>query len=293
MKSSAFEYHRPHSLADALHLLAADHVTPLAGGQSLVPMLNFRLLAPSALVDLNQIPELSVMTLGCELLSFGAMVRQRQLEKSAELAKLAPIFLEAVKQIGHRQTRNRGTFGGSLCHLDPSAELPALCLLQDARLTVQSRSATRQISIHDFIQGAMSNDLAQGEILTRIDIAPWPAGHGYAFLEHARRAGDFALSSAGCLLTLDRQGAVERLALCIGGLGDKPLRLRQSEAALQGKILTEEGMAAAAEEARACPADGSLHASAAFKQQIAATLTLRALRLALQRALQRAERGAA
>jgi carbon-monoxide dehydrogenase medium subunit len=247
-------------------------------------MLNFRLLAPSALIDLNRIPELADMKLSPSRLSFGAMVRQRQLEKSVELTKLAPIFGEAVKQIGHRQTRNRGTFGGSLCHLDPSAELPSLSVLHDAVLTAQSRAGERHISIHDFIQGAMSNGLEVGEILTRIDMTPWPAGHGYAFIEHARRAGDFALSSASCLLMLDSAGAVDRIAICIGGLGDKPLRLRQSENALKGKVLDEALIHAAGEEARACPADGSLHASAEFKQQIAATLTCRALRLALQRA---------
>ena len=284
MKSPAFEYHCPLSLSDALHLVATENVTLLAGGQSLVPMLNFRLLAPAALIDLNRVPELAEMRLGSDRLSFGAMVRQRQLEKSAELAALAPIFAEAVKQIGHRQTRNRGTFGGSLCHLDPSAELPSLSVLHDAIVTAQSRAGERQISIHDFIQGAMSNGLETGEILTRIEMAPWPAGHGYAFIEHARRAGDFALSSAGCLLTLDGAGAIDRIAICVGGLGDKPLRLRKSEDAFKGKVLSEELILAAGEEARACPADGSLHASAEFKQQIAATLTGRALRLALHRA---------
>ena len=283
MKSPAFEYHCPTSVAEAVQLLAQDNITLLAGGQSLVPMMNFRLLAPAALIDLNKIAELGEMTLSTGTLSFGAMVRQRMLERDPALKAVAPIFAEAVQQVGHRQTRNRGTIGGSLCHLDPSAELPALCMLHDARLTLVKDKARREVSIHDFIKGAMSNDLSSGEMLTRIDITPWPKGHGYAFLEHARRAGDFAMSSASCLVTLDRKGMIERLAICVGGLGDKPVRLHKTEAAAKGQGLTQDMLDAAGDEARSCPADGNLHASAAFKRQIAATLTKRALKLAFER----------
>lgn len=283
MKSPAFDYHCPTSLAEALPLMREENVIVLAGGQSLVPMLNFRLLSPKALVDLNRVPQLGEMHVSASHISLGSMVRQRMLERDAALRSIAPIFEEAVKQIGHRQTRNRGTVGGSLCHLDPSAELPALCVLHDARLTLQSDKSKRELSIHDFIKGAMSTDLASGEILTRIEIDPWPKGHGYAFIEHARRLGDFALSSASCLLTLDRKGAVDRLALCVGGLGDKPVRLVKLEAATKGQFITQDIMDAADEEARSCQADGNLHASADFKRQIAATLAKRALRMAYER----------
>jgi carbon-monoxide dehydrogenase medium subunit len=284
MKSPAFDYHCPTSVAEAVQLLAQDNVTLLAGGQSLVPMMNFRLLAPAALIDINNIVELGEMTISDSKISFGAMVRQRCLERDEALKKIAPIFGEAVLQIGHRQTRNRGTIGGSLCHLDPSAELPALCVLHDARLTLAGQTAKREVSIHDFIKGAMANGLSAGEMLTHVEITPWPKKHGYAFIEHARRAGDFALSSASCLMTLDQSGAVDRIAICVGGLGDKPVRLRQTEAAAKGMKFSQEIMDAADHEARSCSADGSLHASADFKRQIAATLAKRALRLAYERA---------
>ena len=283
MKSPAFEYHCPTTVAEAVQLLAQDNVAVLAGGQSLVPMMNFRLLSPAALIDLNRVAELGEMKVSANGLTFGAMVRQRVLERDSTLKAVAPIFAEAVQQVGHRQTRNRGTIGGSLCHLDPSAELPALCVLHDARLTVVGNKVQREVSIHDFIKGAMSNGLAAGEMLTKIDITPWPKGHGYAFIEHARRAGDFALSSASCLVTLDEKGAIDRLALCVGGLGDKPMRLRKTEMAAKGHRLTSDLLEAAAAEARSGSADGSLHASAAFKRQIAATLIKRAFTLAVER----------
>lgn len=277
MKAPPFDYHRPQSLLEALELLRGPNVRVLAGGQSLVPMLNFRLLAPTALVDINGLEELRGISIRDGRLSFGAMARQREIERHAGLAEIAPIFAQAVREIGHRQTRNRGTIGGSLCHLDPSAELPMLCMLHDASLTIQSAGGTRQVAVRDFIQGAMSPGLEAGEMLTRIEMDAWPQRHAFAFLEHARRSGDYAMSSAACLLTFDAKGAIDRAAICVGGLGDRPARLPKAEKSLLGTRPDEQLFAQAAEETADLPAEGSIHASAAFKRQIASTLVRRAL----------------
>ena len=284
MKAPPFEYHRPQNLTDALKLLGGTDVRVLAGGQSLVPMLNFRLLAPAALVDINGLEELRGISTSDGRLSFGAMVRQRDIERHEGLAAVAPIFGEAVREIGHRQTRNRGTIGGSLCHLDPSAELPMLFVLHDASLTIQSMAGTRRVHIRDFIQGAMSPALETGDILTRLEMDAWPQGHGYVFLEHARRAGDFAMSSAACLLTFDAQGVVTRASVCVGGLGERPVRLDGAESLLTGKMPGLPLFAQVADEISGLPADGSIHASASFKRQIARTLLQRALIRASERA---------
>lgn len=277
MKAPPFDFHRPQSLLEALELLRGPNVRVLAGGQSLVPMLNFRLLAPTALVDLNGLEELRGISIENGRLSFGAMARQREIERHTGLAEIAPIFAQAVREIGHRQTRNRGTIGGSLCHLDPSAELPMLCMLHDATLTIQSAGGTRQVAVRDFIQGAMSPGLEAGEMLTRIEMDAWPQRHAFAFLEHARRSGDYAMSSAACLLTFDANGAIDRAAICVGGLGDRPARLPKAEQSLLGTRPDEQLFAQAAEETADLPAEGSIHASAAFKRQIASTLVRRAL----------------
>ena len=277
MKAPPFDYHRPQSLPEALELLRGADARVLAGGQSLVPMLNFRLLAPTALVDINGLEELRGISIEGGRLSFGAMARQREIERHAGLAQIAPIFAQAVREIGHRQTRNRGTIGGSLCHLDPSAELPMLCLLHDATLTIQSAGGMRRVAVRDFIQGAMSPGLEAGEILTRIEMDAWPQGHAFAFLEHARRAGDYAMSSAACLLTFDAQGAIARAAICVGGLGDRPARLPHAEQSLLGARPDEQLFAQVAQEVERLPAEGGIHASAPFKRQIARTLVRRAL----------------
>ena len=284
MKAPHFEYHRPQTLSEALDLMSGMDVRVLAGGQSLVPMLNFRLLAPAALVDINGLTELRGISCSDGGLSFGAMVRQRDIERDSTLAGFAPIFAEAVREIGHRQTRNRGTIGGSLCHLDPSAELPMLCVLHDASLTIQSTSGSRRVQASDFIQGAMSPGLEAGEILTRIEMNAWPQGHGHAFLEHARRSGDFAISSAACLMTFDPQGVVTRASICVGGLGERPVRLSAAEKMLTGQKPCLPLFAQLAEEISGLPADGSIHASAPFKRQIARTLVQRALIRASARA---------
>ncbi len=284
MKAPPFDYHRPASLRDALLLLKQPDARILAGGQSLVPMLNFRLLAPQHLVDLSQIDELRTCVITSEKIRIGAMVSQRELERSADLSRVAPIFPEAIRQIGHRQTRNRGTIGGSLCHLDPSAELPTLALLHDAIFAIASPEGVRHARAQDFIQGAMNPALEEGEILTHVEMPVWRAGHGFAFLEHARRAGDFALASAGILVAAGDDGRIARLAICIGGLGDRPMRLAAAERELIGAMPGKDMFHRAAAHIAALPAEGSIHASAPFKRRIAETLLKRALEMACARA---------
>jgi len=284
MKAPPFDYHRPASLRDALLLLKQPDARILAGGQSLVPMLNFRLLAPQHLIDLSQIDELRTCVITSDKIRIGAMKSQRELENSAELARVAPIFPEAIRQIGHRQTRNRGTIGGSLCHLDPSAELPALALLHDAIFEIESSEGARHVKAQDFIQGAMNPALEEGEILTHVEMPVWQSGHGFAFLEHARRAGDFALASAGILVAANSEGRIARLSICIGGLGDRPMRLAAAEGELIGARPGKETFNRAASHIAALPAEGSIHASAAYKRRIAETLLKRALEAACDRA---------
>lgn len=277
MKAPPFEYHQPKTLGDALHLLKEGDARILAGGQSLVPMLNFRLLAPGRLVDINRIEEMRMFSVAGGVIRIGAMIRQRELERSAELARVAPILQEAVRQIGHVQTRNRGTIGGSLCHLDPSAELPALALLHDAILVIASSEGSRKAPASAFIQGAMNPGLEPGEILTGIEFQAWPSGHGYGFLEYARRAGDFALGSVGVLVTADQGGRIERVAICVGGLGDRPVRLVEAERDLVGKAFDQDAATRAASSVSSLPVDGSVHASASYKRRIVETLVRRCL----------------
>jgi aerobic carbon-monoxide dehydrogenase medium subunit len=284
MKAPPFDYCRPETLREAHQLLKEDGARILAGGQSLVPMLNFRLFAPTKLVDINRIAELKRLFISEDEIRIGAMVRQRVLEQSDALAKLCPIFCEAISQIGHIQTRNRGTIGGSLCHLDPSAELSALVLLHDAVLTITSEEGVRKMAADQFIQGAMSAALSPGEVLTEIEWKPWPAGHGYCFVEHARRVGDFALASAGVLVTVDRKRQIERIAICVGGLSDRPTRLLTAERELMGQVLDASSVMNVDSQVSLLPAEGSVHASTLYKRRIAQTLVKRALDIAIARA---------
>src|SRR3979490_1791271 len=204
MKPPPFAYHEPTTLDEATALLGRlDNALPLAGGQSLMPMLNFRVVAPDHLIDLNRIEALSGIEIAGGVGRFGAMTRHRDLEFSPDVARALPIMQEALSHVGHRQTRNRGNSGGSPCHLDPSAELLNMTALHDGTLTATSKRGERKIASAEWVQGVMTNALAPGEMLTGIELRAWPAGHGFAFEEFARRHGDFAIAAIGCLVTLD------------------------------------------------------------------------------------------
>jgi len=287
MKPAPFAYHDPTSIGDAVALLAQyENARPLAGGQSLVPMMNFRYATPDHLVDLNGVEALRGLEVG-ERISFGAMTRQRDVEFSGEVAQACPILIEALRHVGHRQTRNRGTIGGSLCHLDPAAETPAMMMLHDAVLTAQSASGSRDLPMSDFALGFMTSALEPGELLTRISFAPWRATHGWGFEEYARRHGDFAIASAGVLLTLDARGAIERFAMVIGGLAPAPMRLAEFETQAVGATPDDDFIKAAARAAASIEAMDDAHVSAAYRQHLASVLSGRALRRALERARER------
>jgi len=282
MKPPPFVYHDPTTIPEAVDLLSRlDNALPLAGGQSLMPMLNFRVVAPDHLVDLNRINALSGIEIAGGVGRFGAMTRQRDLEFSPDVARAFPIMLEALSHVGHRQTRNRGTFGGSLCHLDPSAELLNMTALHDGTLTGTSRSGERKIASTEWVQGIMTNALRAGEMLTGIELRVWPAGHGFAFEEFARRHGDFAIAAVGCLVTRDGAGAIENAAVCVSGLGPGPVRLAGAEKLLAGQKPSHELFRAAAVEAEALEAVDDAFVTAAYRKHLARVLTYRALERAV------------
>jgi carbon-monoxide dehydrogenase medium subunit len=288
MKPPPFTYHDPATIEEATDLIGRlDNAVPLAGGQSLMPMLNFRVVAPDHLVDLNRIDALSYIDIADGTGRFGAMTRQRDLEFSPEVARAFPVLHEALQHVGHRQTRNRGTFGGSLCHLDPSAELVNMVALHDGMLAATSRIGRRAIKMADWVAGTMSHSLAPGELLTGIELRAWPAGHGYAFEEFARRHGDFAIAAVGCLLTRGANGAIDRAAICVSGLGPAPVRVASAERGLAGTQPSHEAFRAAAMEAEALEAMSDIYVTAAYRKHLARILTYRALERAMVRTLPR------
>jgi aerobic carbon-monoxide dehydrogenase medium subunit len=288
MKPPPFIYHDPTTVAEATDLLGRlDNALPLAGGQSLMPMLNFRVVTPDHLVDINRIAALSSISIADGLGRFGALTRQRDLEFSTEVMHTFPIIPEALEHVGHRQTRNRGTFGGSLCHLDPSAELVNLVALHDGVLEAASRGGSRRIKMADWVSGIMSHALETGEMLVAIELHAWPQGHGHAFEEFARRHGDFAIAAVGCLIELAADGTIAQAALCVSGLGPAPVRVAKAERLLVGERPSHEAFRAAAVEAEALDAASDIYVSGAYRRHLARILTYRALERAVARGRER------
>src|SRR5579871_5271567 len=241
MKPPPFSYHDPRTVEDAVGLLnRLENAKVLAGGQSLMPMLNMRYVLPDHVIDLNKIPALSYIRETDGVIEFGAMTRQRDIEFSDVVKSRFPIVHEAILNVGHRQTRNRGTIGGSLCHLDPSAELVTLAAAHDATVTVTGPNGTRTIPFAEFPVTFMTTSLEANELLTRVSFPAWPAGHGYGFVEFARRHGDFALASAAALLEVDGSGRIKRASLTVGGVSVKPARMPSVEQALVGQKPSED-----------------------------------------------------
>ena len=286
MKAPPFDYHRANSLKEALALLAAmENAKALAGGQSLVAMLNLRYVFPDHLIDINPVAELAGIAVADGAISVGAMTRQRAMEVSSELYAAAPIFREALALVGHRQTRNRGTFGGSLCHLDPSAELPTLALLHDAVVHIASMRRRRSLEMRDFIAGYMNPAIEPDELVTSIELRSWPRDAGYAFLEHARRRGDFAIASAACLIEADQdRRTICRIAIAVGGLADRPIRLAEAERELKDAQGGPSAFEAAAQACRQFEPLADVHAGADYRMATAVVLVRRALTTAWSRA---------
>ncbi len=283
MKAPAFAYHDPRNRDDLIGLLASlDNAKLLAGGQSLMPMLNLRLLAPDHLIDINRIPELCGIRVSEEQVEIGAMTRQADLQSSGELAHAAPLIREALAHVGHVQTRSRGTIGGSCCHLDPAAELPALCLLLDAEFEVIGPGGGRVVPARDWFKGYLESALGEREVLQSIRWRRWGGGHGYGFFEYARRRGDFAIAGAAALLEFSADATISRAAIVVFGVEPSPARLAQTERALVGRKLDDAALAMAAEEARKLEAMSDAQVSASYRQHLAGVVTTRALAAAIR-----------
>jgi len=280
MKPAPFAYHDPHTIAEALRLLGSlEDARLLAGGQSLMPMLNMRLVQPMNIIDLNRVEELSYIRLDAGFLEIGAMARQRDIEFSEVVREAFPLMHEAVRYIGHRQTRNRGTIGGSLCQLDPSAELVATAAAVDARVIVASQSGRREIPFAEFPAGLMTPAIESNEMLVAIRFPVWNPGHGYGFEEFARRNGDFALASAAALLESDGH-RITRARVTVGGIAPQPQTL---PAKLEGTSPSEALFDEVAEGCHALEAMEDLHFTGEYKRRLAKAMVKRALRKAHER----------
>ena len=289
MKPPAFSYHDPRNVADAVALLASlDNAKLLAGGQSLMPMLAMRYVLPDHVIDLNCIDGLGHIRERDGALEIGAMTRQRDIEFSELVRRRCPLMHEAIAQVGHRQTRNRGTLGGSLCHLDPAAELVAVAAALDAKLTVAGKNGARGIDFAAFPVAYMTPALKPDELLTGATFPCWSKRHGSAFVEFSRRHGDFAIVSAAALLEEDGAGKVTRASLTLGGLGPAPVRATDIERALIGETVDDKRLRELCEPLRKLEAVDDIHAPAAYRQQLATVLSRRALLKAHERVMARA-----
>jgi carbon-monoxide dehydrogenase medium subunit len=285
MKPPPFSYHDPKTIAEVIGLLSTlDNAKLLAGGQSLMPMLNFRYVQPDHIIDLNRVEGLSYIRETADGMEVGAMTRQRDLEFSELVERRFPLMHEAIRSIGHRQTRNRGTIGGSLCHLDPSAELVSCAMTLDAVVAVEGPAGRREIAFRDFPVGYLTSAVEPTEVLTAIRFSSWPAWHGYAFEEFARRHGDFAIVSAAVLLEADAAGRITRAAVTLGGMGTAPVRAGELESALIGQAPDTEFLRQACESCRSFDALDDVHAPASYRQHLATVMSRRALEKAYTRA---------
>jgi aerobic carbon-monoxide dehydrogenase medium subunit len=287
MKPPAFSYHDPRTTADVVGLLGSlDNAKLLAGGQSLMPMLNMRFVLPDHVIDLNQVEGLSYIRERDGALDIGAMTRQRDIEFSDLVHLLCPLMHEAIQQVGHRQTRNRGTLGGSLCHLDPAAELVTVAAALDATVAVAGKNGTRDIDFNEFPAGYMMPSIGMDELVTGVRFPSWPANHGHAFVEFSRRHGDFAVVSAAVLIIEDDYGKVTRASVTLGGLGPMPVRAGDVERALIGEKIEEKRLREICESLRQLEAVEDIHAPASYRQQLATVLPRRALLKAHERILE-------
>src|SRR5438132_1371890 len=291
MKPPPFSYHDPRTVADTVGLLGRlENAKLLAGGQSLMPMLNFRFVQPDHIIDLNRVEGLSYIreaqdSSGQGALEIGAMTRQRDLEFSDVVRARWPIMHEALLQVGHRQTRNRGTIGGSLCHLDPAAELVSLATGYDATVTVAGPNGERQIPFAEFPVAYMTPAIELNELVVGVRFPQWTAKHGYAFVEFSRRHGDFAITSAAVLLEGDASGKITRASVTIGGMGTAPSGAREVEQAIVGQLPAGTLFRDACESCRKLEAIDDVHAPASYRQHLAAVLSRRALEKAHARLL--------
>jgi CO/xanthine dehydrogenase FAD-binding subunit len=287
MKPAPFDYCCPDTIDEAVEVLAAnvDDAKLMAGGQSLTPMLNFRVVRPALIIDISRLLELEyVRKRGDGGLTIGALTRHRVLETSALVASRFPVIPETMHNVAHLAIRNRGTIGGSLSHADPAAELPMLSRLLDAVIVARSVRGEREIPASEFFVAPLTTALDDDEIVVRVELPGLPAGMGWCFQEFARRAGDFALAAVGVLLDV-QGGEIHQARVAMMGVGDTPMRRPEAEAVLTGKALSDEVMADAVHAAcDSLQPNTDLHASPEFRRHLAGVLMERVTRKAWQRA---------
>jgi aerobic carbon-monoxide dehydrogenase medium subunit len=280
MKLPPFEYRCPESLAEAASILAANPgaARPLAGGQTLLPMMAFRLAEPAILVDLRKVPALDRISVEGDEVRIGAMVRWRDIEESAALYEACPILREAMSHVAHYQIRNCGTVGGSLAHGDPASEMPGLAILCDARIDVISCTGTRTIPAGLFFRSPLTTALGEDELITSVCFKPWPKTRRWAFEEFAMRKGDFALAAIGLCYDENEAGYITDVRIAVIGATDIPRRLVLAERTLKGQHIEEETIAAAATAAsKEVSPPEHFQASIAYRRALVATLVERGL----------------
>ena len=291
MKPPPFEYHDPDDLGEALRLLAehGDEAKVLAGGQSLVPLLNFRLARPELIVDINRVAELDHLEVTDTSVRIGALTRQATLEHSIAVAARIPLLTDAVSWVGHAQIRNRGTVGGSVAHADPAAELPLALTTLEAHFHIRSATGSRTVLAEELFVTHLTTTLEPDELLIEIEVPVPPTGTRCAFVEFARRHGDFALGGAAALLTLGPEGTVERARIGMLAASDTPLRAQAAENALIGRAVDAES---AEEVAGLAVADvhptGDIHGGTEYRRRLLRAMVRRALLAAAERSEQTA-----
>jgi carbon-monoxide dehydrogenase medium subunit len=290
VKPPPFDYHAPRSLEDALRILgdAGQDGRVLAGGQSLMPMLNLRVLSPAVLVDINRIETLDRLHVAADSLTVGALVRHGDLLRNAGVRDGWPLLAEATAQVAHPAIRNRGTVCGSVAHNDPAAEHPSVLVTLEGTVVIAGGAGRRELPAEEFFAGMLSTALEPGEMVVELRYPRPPAGTGAAFVEFSRRLGDFAMGGAAAMLTM-REGVCEKARLTIVGMGDGPFRARAAEEALTGRRIggkeSADAFAEAAAKVKAAvdPVD-DVHASASYRRHLAGVMAVRALETALTRA---------
>ena len=283
MKPAKFEYHTPASVDEALAILGRydGEARVLAGGQSLVPLMNFRLATPRAIVDLNRIAELAYVGEDGDIVRIGSMTRQRRLEFEPLVAAKLPLLREALRWVGHLPTRSRGTIGGSIAHADPSAEIPMVLQALEGEIVARGSQGERRIAAQDLFHAALTTSLAPLEIITEVRLPAMPAQAGYAVEEFARRKGDFAIAAVAVTLVRDGERCI-KARLATAGVGPIPIRLRDAEAVLEQKGLSEAAIAEAADKATAAVDPVSdLNGSAEYRRHLTGVLTSRAVAKAI------------
>ena len=278
MKLPDFDYHSPTSLDEAIALMATPNARVLAGGQSLLPIMAFRLAAPAALVDLRKIEGLDKIDITQDAIHLGPMVRWRDVERHEGLAAALPLLTQAMEHVAHYQIRNRGTVGGSLAHADPAAEFPGIAVTCDARIHLAGAGGKRVVAAADLFVGPLETCLQEGEIITSIEVPRWPQARRWAFEEFSQRRGDFALAGVALFYDLDGESCMRNAHVGVIGATDRPRRLPGVEAALNGQTMSDAVIAKAC--AMACAEvdpPGDIHGSAAYRRSLVGTLLQRAL----------------